>query len=90
MIAELEQRRDLVADLDEVERSLTIADLSGDIGPELRRLRLYQTSLHTRLRWLIDQVNGKKDPNRKIVAWLRDRPMTQAEPAPPPEAKTPD
>ena len=83
MIAELEARRQVVSEIDEVERSLTTADLSGDIGPELRRLRRYEASLTKRLRWLIDQVNGKPDQSRGRSSPSLRAPLPPRRPSPP-------
>lgn len=57
MIADLKERRDEVAALDEVERGLTEADLNHDADPELRRLRRYESTLTSRFRWTIKQVD---------------------------------
>ncbi|WP_435007367.1 hypothetical protein P12x_004687 [Tundrisphaera lichenicola] len=55
-IAALKERRDLVSDLDEVNRALACSDLSHDEDPELRRLRRYESALHRRLRWCLAQI----------------------------------
>ncbi|WP_435007792.1 hypothetical protein P12x_005057 [Tundrisphaera lichenicola] len=55
-IAALKERRDLVSDLDEVNRALASADLTNDEDPELRRLRRYESTLHRRLRWCLAQI----------------------------------
>ncbi|WP_435009958.1 hypothetical protein P12x_001177 [Tundrisphaera lichenicola] len=55
-IAALKERRELVADLDEVNRELALADLTTDEDPELRRLRRYESTLHRRLRWCLAQI----------------------------------
>ncbi len=47
MLAELREHRELVSGLDEAERTLAAADLILD-DPELRRLRRYEASLHSR------------------------------------------
>ena len=51
----LGDRRDAVTDLDEVDRSLTMADLSDSTNPELKRLRRHESALHNRLRWCLNQ-----------------------------------
>jgi hypothetical protein len=67
MVDELMIRREEVADLDEVERHLASVDLDHDSCAELRRLRRYESALHTRLRWTVKQMQfqgpeGKPDP----------------------------
>ena len=55
-IAELERRRDLVAELDEADRALAEADLDDETSPELKRLRRYESALQRQLRWYMDQL----------------------------------
>jgi hypothetical protein len=55
-VAALKEHRDVVADLDEVERSLASSDLINEGDPELRRLRRYETALFSRMRWCIKQI----------------------------------
>ncbi len=67
MVDELIERREAVAGLDEVERALAMVDLDHDSSAELRRLRRYESALHTRLRWTVKQMEyqgpeGKPDP----------------------------
>jgi hypothetical protein len=55
-MAELEQRRDLVAGLDEADRALAEADLDDETSPELKRLRRYESALQRQLRWYLEQL----------------------------------
>jgi hypothetical protein len=61
MIAELKGRREAVAGMDEVERALVEADLNHDSDPEIRRLRRYESMLHSRLRWTVKQIDHEWD-----------------------------
>ena len=58
-IEELEAQRDLVAEIDEVERHLAESDLSHDSDAECRRLRRYETRLLREIRWSIAQLESK-------------------------------
>ena len=49
-VARLNEHLATVLALDDVDRSLTEADLFDDSHPELKRLRRYESQLHTRLR----------------------------------------
>jgi hypothetical protein len=85
----LKHQRDVVSDLDEVERSLAAVDLTNEGDAELRRLRRYETSLHTRLRWAI---NRHPDPSLR-PNWTVDReppPEPNAEPPLKPEPRMPE
>jgi hypothetical protein len=67
MVDELMEHREVVRGLDDVNRSLTEADLDLDSDAELRRLRRYESTMHNRLRWTIKQLTfqgpeGKPDP----------------------------
>jgi hypothetical protein len=55
-IAELQERKAIVAGLDEVERALAAVDLNLDSDPEIRRIRRYESTLHSRFRWFIGQI----------------------------------
>ena len=57
-IEALEGQRDLVAEIDEVERHLAESDLSHDSDAECRRLRRYETRLHREIRWSIAQLQS--------------------------------
>ena len=54
--AELAEHRRTIADLDEVDRSLTCSDLFDESHPELKRLRRYEGTLHSRIRWCLAQL----------------------------------
>ena len=58
-VAILKERREVVAELDEVDRSLAAADLSDESNVELKRLRRYEGTLHSRLRWCMAQMQLK-------------------------------
>ena len=58
-VAALRERRDAVGDLDEVERSLSVADLNADADPDLRRMRRYESGLHNKLKWYIGQLGPR-------------------------------
>jgi hypothetical protein len=88
-IAGLKAARDLLADLDEVERVLACSDLTNEGDPELRRLRRYETGLHNRLRWAIKQVDVQS-PYRCPDPSLRPSWVAQPEPELKPEPKPAD
>jgi hypothetical protein len=67
-IEELVAQRDVVAELDEVERHLAESDLSHDADAECRRLRRYETRLHREIRWCIAQLQSD------TFQWRRTRP----------------
>ena len=85
-VAELLERREAVADLDEVERALTEADLNNDGDPELRRLRRYESTLHSRMRWAVAQVH-LKSPNTRTLPGLRHGWHGDPIPTPAPEPR---
>ncbi len=62
-IAALKERREVVAGLDDVDRSLAEADLFDESNPELKRLRRYEASLHRRLRWCLAQLQDPTAPH---------------------------
>ena len=92
-VAILKEKREVVAGLDEVERTLAASDLSNEGDPELRRLRRYESTLHSRLRWCLKQITIQS-PYRcsepalrpKWVANLELELETELKPV----AKTPD
>jgi hypothetical protein len=88
-IAALEERRAVVAELDEVERHLAASDLSNEGGAELRRLRRYESTLHSRLRWCLAQIALDR-PYRRLEPVLRKEWGETAEPELKPEPKSPD
>jgi hypothetical protein len=55
-VAALKERREVVAELDEVDRCLTAADLFDESNAALKRLRRYEGALHNRLRWNMKQI----------------------------------
>jgi hypothetical protein len=88
-IAGLKAERDIMADVDEVERTLAAADLTNEGDPELRRLRRYESALHSKLRWSIKQIDIQSpyrcpDPSLRPV-WMMDPEVDLK-----PEPKTPD
>ena len=58
MVAELKERREEVRCLDNVDRSLTESDHDFDTDPEIRRLRRYESALHTKLRWAVTLIRA--------------------------------
>ena len=88
-IALLKERREIVADLDEVNRALASADLTNEGDPELRRLRRYESALFNKMRWCIKQITIQS-PYRLPDPSLRPQWVIDAEPTPAPEPKHPD
>jgi hypothetical protein len=88
-IALLKERREVVADLDEVQRALVSADLTNEGDPELRRLRRYESALHNKMKWCLKQITIQS-PYRCPDPSLRPQWMAQPEPIPAPEPKTAD
>jgi hypothetical protein len=79
-IAELKAQRDLVEGLDRANRSLAATDLGNESDPELKRLRRHEATLHSRLRWCIQQFqyeSPRKEPLRGLWAsWVADEEPT--------------
>jgi hypothetical protein len=67
----LEERREVVRALDEINQSLAQADLYDDTDAELRRLRKYEGSLHSRLRWCVRQLQVDA-PVRELPRWVHN------------------
>ncbi len=93
-IAALKDRREAVADLDEVDRALVEADLTDEADPELRKLRRYESALHGRLRWCLAQlqyVSPHIRPHPDLTpSWARPvETEPEAEIKPEPKAETP-
>jgi hypothetical protein len=88
-IAELKERLEIVEHLDEVNRALTSSDLSNEGDGELRRLRRYESTLFSKLKWSITQINTKS-PYRCPDPSLRTEWVLDAEPDPTPEPKPAD
>jgi hypothetical protein len=82
----LEQRRELVRGLDEINKSLAQADLYDDTDAELKRVRKYDGALHSRLRWCLRQLQ-QEAPVREAPRWLKQCWLGYQEP--PPEIKAP-
>ena len=85
-IAALKERRDVVANLDEVDRHLASSDLTNEGDPELRRLRRYESALHGRMRWNLKQITIQSpyrcpDPGLR-PRWVAslDEPIPEFEP----------
>ena len=94
-IEALEGQRDLVAEIDEVERHLAESDLSHDSDAECRRLRRYETRLHREIRWSIAQLQSDAFDRRTRPdlrpSWVADPDADAApEPTPKPEPKSAD
>jgi hypothetical protein len=90
MVEELEGRRQIAADLDEVDRALAMADLDHDKSSELRRLRRYEATLHTRLRFSVKGMEyqgmlGAPDPACYPQFQVNPEPRMAAEPPHPDE-----
>ena len=81
-IAGLMERRESVADLDEVNKALAISDLDEEDDDELKRLRRYEATLYRRLRWCLDRVHFKSPDHRRTCLHLQPEwcltPPTQA------------
>ena len=77
-IAALKEHRPLVAEIDEVERTLACSDLTEENNAELKRLRRYESALQSRLRWALKQVQASS---------RSDAPAPQAGPAPEPRPR---
>ena len=86
-VDELVERRAEVEGLDEVERSLAVADLSNDNDPELKRLRRYEMHLHRQVRWAVNEV--RKDwPWRQAIPGLKSNLLLAPEDPIRPEKRT--
>ena len=87
-IAALKTLRDDLDGLDESERHLASSDLVNDGDPELRRLRRYESSLHSKLKWSIKQIDIQS-PYRLPEPYLRPKWANFPDDAPEPIAETP-
>ena len=87
-IAALVERRDHLEGLDEVDRSLTVADLHDEDDPALRRHRRYEAALHNRLRWCLAQLRYES-PHFKPHPDLKPRWVAEIPPEPKPETGSP-
>jgi hypothetical protein len=77
-VAALEERREQVAQLDAVDRSMAEAGLDDD-APELRRVRRYEATLHGRLRWCLAQLRIKS-PDQETAPPPPPEPSPEADP----------
>ena len=84
-IAELIERKAVVSGLDEVERALAAADLNLDSDPEIRRLRRHESTLHSRFRWFVGQIQYQS-PHHYAFPGLEP----DWSPGTKPDPKTPD
>ena len=75
-MARLREHRETIAELDEVDRSLTGADLFDESHPELRRLRRQEGTLHNRIRWCLAEMRHVSihfKPNPELIPrWVKD------------------
>jgi hypothetical protein len=85
----LEGQRDVVAELDEVERHLAASDLSHDADAECRRLRRYETRMHREIRWNIAQLQStvserrtRPDPRPTFDPCVEHEPASESDAAP--------
>ncbi|WP_435008451.1 hypothetical protein P12x_005661 [Tundrisphaera lichenicola] len=94
-IAALKELRERVEGLDEARQSLARSDLRDFDDPELNRLRRYESTLHRRLRWCVQQLRSeipdRDSPRGLRQEWLGHHersPDPKSPPAPPlPEVK---
>ena len=91
-IASLKEQREVVADLDEVNRALAAADLTNEGDTELRLLRRYESTLHNRLKWSLAQIKIQSPyrcPDPSLGSkWTKDNePESKPETEPLPELK---
>jgi hypothetical protein len=82
------ERRELAADLDDVDRSLTEADLFDESNPELKRLRRYEGSLFSKFRWMLGELRYVS-PHFKPSPELMMRMVTSTEQPPAEEQPAP-
>jgi hypothetical protein len=91
-IADLKARCEQISPLDEVARTLALADLGDDTDPELVRIRRTEATLHSRLRWFTRQLQAEsptREPRRGLLRkWLPD--PAPAELKPPEPLKPPE
>ena len=91
----LNERREQVEDLDELQNHLAICDLQTAelLSPEMRLIRRYETALHNRLRWCMRQLHNEPN-NRPIIpslieAWHKGRTQPLDEPTTTDQPTTP-
>jgi hypothetical protein len=80
-VAALKERREVAIQFDEVNRFLLEADLTDDDNAELRRLRRYESTLHSRIRWCLAQLRFES-PHHYPLEGLKPRWLGQHEPRP--------
>jgi hypothetical protein len=78
-VEELKQRREVVAELEEVDRALAEADLADGADAEVRRIRRYEASLHRQIKWFIAQLHNPT-PNKIRPAHIHPNWVAQPEP----------
>ncbi len=78
-LAGLRDRRDRLAEVEEVDRALVVADLFDEPSAEIRRLRRHEATLQARLRWSLAQLRTASVPAPVRVAEV----PPAVEPAPP-------
>ena len=79
-IAALKERREIVADLDEVDRALASSGHASELDPELRLLRRYESKLHAQLKWCLKQAtikspDGRPDPVSQPIRPIENEPI---------------
>jgi hypothetical protein len=86
-IAALKERRDAVEGFDEALQSIAVADLANDEeDPELKKLRRYETTLHSRFRWCVKQINTPS-PYKHAASHLDPAPIISQTLPPEPSEK---
>jgi hypothetical protein len=88
-VDQLLERRSVVADLDEVDRSLVAADQYDETNAEHKRLRRHENTLHNRLRWFINQMHDPSPHVLKTHADLKPNWVERVEPPAPSETVEP-
>jgi hypothetical protein len=83
----LKRRREVVLELDEVERALAQADLADGTDPEVRRIRRYEAGLHRQIKWCIAQLHNptpnKIRPAHVNPSWSAEyQPLSMRQPEP--------
>jgi hypothetical protein len=81
-VEDLKQRREVVAELDEVDRALAEADLADGADAEVRRIRRYEASLYRQIKWFIAQLHN---PTPYKIRPAHIHPNWVAQPEPPTE-----
>jgi hypothetical protein len=85
----LKERREVVADLDEVDRIQASSDLINEGDPELRRLRRYESTLFSRMKWCLKQITIQS-PYRCSERSLRPNWVVDPEAVPEPKPERPE